>query len=479
MSVNIVSSKWVFNIKKNLDGSIDRFKARLVARGFSQKYGVDYFDTFSPVLNKETFRFLLCIAAHCDYSIQTMDVSTAFLNGSLDTDIFMEIPEGFDVAGVNSNKVLKLKKSLYGLKQAPLAWYKELETFLLSIDFVKATGIDPCLFLLKDKELVLYLLVYVDDLLIISNSEVFSSRFKAKLQQRFKVRDLGDVDQYLKMRITRDRSRKTIMIDQQHYIESILEKFNLSNCRDKPTPGIPNSRLSVNPDDIICDSDTPYRECVGALIHLMTNTRPDISFAVHEVCRYFDKPTETHWKAVKRILRYLKATKNLKLIIDGNKPIVPVGYADASFADNDSSSRKSTTGIVFMLCGVPIVWHSKKQTLVTTSTAEAEYVAISTCSNTVVWLHNLYHFVIGHSLVEPLVLYTDNNAALTIASSDGVTNANKHIELRFHIIKDRISRSLISLKYISTDLQLADIMTKNLSTIKHKKFLKALGLISG
>lgn len=477
--VNIVSSKWVFTVKNNIDGTIERFKARLVARGFSQKHGVDYFDTFSPVLNKKTFRFLLCVAAHYNYEIHTMDVSTAFLNGTLDTEILMEIPEGYDSNESMKNKVLKLHKSLYGLKQAPLAWYQELETFLLSIKFEKALGIDPCLFIYRDNNEVLYLLVYVDDLLVISSSLSIMSSFKAKLQNKFKVRDLGEVTQYLKMRILRDRANKIITIDQKNYLESLLERFNLSNGKDKPTPGIPNTRLVSHNNDIQCASDVPYRECVGALIHLMTNSRPDISFTVHEVCRYFDKPTEEHWKAVKRILRYLKSTKDYKLTIDGTKDLIPVGYADASFADNDSTRRKSTTGIVFQLCGISIVWHSKKQTLVTTSTADAEYVALSTCSNSAVWLQHLYQYVMGFALEKPLKIYSDNNAALAIATNDAVTNANKHIELRFHIIKDRIKRGLIQLEYVSTDHQLADIMTKNLGTLKHKEFTKQLGLIAG
>ncbi|KAI3655575.1 hypothetical protein MP638_007280, partial [Amoeboaphelidium occidentale] len=352
--INIVSSKWVFTIKENNDGTIERFKARLVARGFSQKFGIDYFETFSPVINKETFRFLITVACHYDYEIHTMDVSTAFLNGTLQETIFMDIPEGYGTIMNTTGKVLKLIKSLYGLKQAPLAWYNELEAFLVSVGFIKATGIDPCLFMLRDDQDVLFVLVYVDDLLLVSSSMKIMDHFKSRLSSKFKVRDLGEVSSYLKLRIQRDRMNKIIMIDQEHYISSLLKKFDMYNCKDKNTPGLPSIRLSKGKEEM--DSSIPYRECVGALIHIMTNSRPDIAFSVHEVCRYFSCYTQEHWKAVKRIMRYLKTTKSYKLIIDGSHDLLLSGYSDSSFADDDASGRKSTNGIVFKLGNSTVSW---------------------------------------------------------------------------------------------------------------------------
>jgi hypothetical protein len=475
--INVVSSKWVFTVKENIDGSIERFKARLVARGFSQKYGVDYFDTFSPVVNKETFRFMMTIASHFDYEIHTIDVSTAFLNGRLQEDIYMDIPEGYGTSGNMNGKVLKLIKSLYGLKQAPLAWYNELEAFLISLGFIKATGIDPCLFAMNDYNNVLYILVYVDDILLIASSVNIMERFKSQFSQRFKVRDLGEISSYLKLRIHRDRNNKKIMIDQEKYIDSLLHRFDMINCKDKNTPGLPNTRLKIGSTQL--DNTIPYRECVGALIHIMTNSRPDIAFSVHEVCRYFDSYTQEHWQAVKRIMRYLKATKHYKFCIDGSRALQIIGFADSSFADDDSTGRRSTTGIVFKLGNSSISWASKKQTLVSTSTAESEYVALSTASNTAIWLRNLYCFILNTNVVHPVTLYSDNNACISIATTDSVTNANKHIELRFHIIKDRITRNLINVQYVSTDKQLADIMTKHLPSPKHQEFTKELGVLSG
>ena len=371
-----IGCKWVYKIKRDNEGVVIRYKARLVAKGFSQKEGIDYGEIFAPVAKYKTIRMLLGIASKNNLILGQLDVKTAFLNDILKVEIYMELPKGYPTKPVGV--VCKLIKSLYGLKQSPMEWNSALDQYLLSIGF-KPTAADPCLYVRNIKEELVLLAVYVDDIVVAASTKALEIAVKKELMSKFEMTDLGELNWYLGMKVTRNPKSGTIYLDQSQYIQKVLEKFSMTEAKPANTP------MSSDPDatEKTEPADAPYREAVGCFMYAMIGTRPDIAYAVSVASRYLENPEVKHWVLVKRILRYLKGTLNMCLCYSRESEGL-LGYSDADWA-GDHTDRKSTTGFCFTMSGAAVVWLSKKQPCVALSTTEAEYIALCAATQEAIW----------------------------------------------------------------------------------------------
>ena len=473
---NIVGSKWVFRIKRKADGSIDKYKARLVARGFTQIYGVDFFRTYSPVAKLSSFRLILAIAARYDWDIESFDFVGAYLNGELDEneEIYMSSPPGYDI---DLQTVLRLLKSLYGLKQAGYKWYDALVRALEGLDF-HITHADPGVFYIRIGEHILILAVHVDDCMFTGSCSKLIARYKQELNACYALTDLGPIHWLLGIKITRDRAARTISLSQSSFIDSILSRFSLADAKPYGSPMIPGAIYSKksapsNPEEAARMKRTPYRQAVGSLMYVAVATRPDITFAVSMLSRFLDNPGDIHWDAVKRIFRYLKGTKNLKLTYGGERHDLE-GFCDADGGTQED--RHAISGYSFLIDGGAISWSLKKQELITLSTAEAEYVAATHATKEALWLHKLLHELMPNELTLPTTIHCDNQAAIKLITTDNYHSRTKHIDQRYHFIRDVANKGAIKLVYCPSEDMVADVLTKALPKWKATSHSNALGL---
>ncbi|KAG8480706.1 hypothetical protein CXB51_025391 [Gossypium anomalum] len=389
----VVRCKWVFKKKEGTLGVEEpRYKARLVAKGYSQILGVDFTDVFSLVVKHSSIRALLGIVAMHDLELEQLDVKTAFLHGELEEDIYMQQPEGFTVLE-NEDYVCLLKKSLYGLKQSPRQWYKRFDSFMTSHDF-KRNSFDSCVYFKKNSDgSFVYLLLYVDDMLIAVTDKGEIRKVKAQLSKEFEMKDLGTVKKILGMEIFRDRKTSKLYLSQKRYIEKVLCRFNMQSAKPVSTPlaahfKLPSALSPQSDDEIEYMSHVPYSSAVGSLMYAMVCSRPDLSYAVSAVSRYMVNPNKEHWKAVQWILRYLRGTTDVCLQFGRTEDGV-IGYVDADFA-GDLDRRISLTGYVFTIGGCAISWKATLQTTIALSTTEVEYMEITEACKEAIWLKGLF-----------------------------------------------------------------------------------------
>ena len=467
---NIVQCRWVFKKKIKPDGTVGSYKARLVAKGFQQKEGIDYNETFSPVVRFESIRTILAIAANLDLNVHHMDVTSAFLNGDLEDEIYMYQPEYFDVK--NDNLVCKLNKSIYGLKQSPKCWNINLDNFLKKQGFSQSNA-DSCIYNKFDNNEIFIVAVYVDDLLLVCKSIDKINELKSCLNSSYKMKDLGKLEYFLGVNVCQQNEK--IFIHQSTYVELLLDKYGLKDANSVSTPSDPSLTLEKATDKCKIFNTEIYQSAVGSLLYLCTKTRPDITFSVCNVAKFCSKPTFTHWSAVKRIFRYLKGTIDYGLLYS-KQDLNCIGYSDADWA-GDKSDRKSTSGYCFKLSSSIISWRSSKQTCVALSTAEAEYVALATTVQEAVWIQELLKDLKLNSS-GPMTINEDNQSAICIAKNSGNHAKTKHISIKYHFIRDLIQKSIIKLKYCPTNEMIADLFTKSLSREKFLKLCSLIGLIS-
>ncbi|CAI5943286.1 unnamed protein product [Closterium sp. NIES-64] len=365
------SSQWM----KRPPGSPPVFKARYVARGFSQRQGVDYFQTFSPTRKMTILWVLLHVAAHRDYELHSLDFRTAFLQGSLHEEIWLRRPLGFTGTFPPSTQ-WSLRRPVYGLRQAPREWHDTLRTTLAALGFAPSTA-DPSLFLRTDTSLPpFYILVYVDDLVFAIADTAGLAYVKSELQKRHTCTGLGELRSYLGLQITRDRARRTITLTQSHMVQQVLQRFCIRYSSPQATPLPTRHSLSALPSDESVESSGPYAELVGCLMYLMTCTRPDLAYPLSILARYvaLGRHRPEHMAAAKRVLRYLCSTSGMGLVLGGRSPVVLTGHADASWAD-DQATQRSSQGYTFGLGSGSVSWRATRSSSVLGSSCEAEIYA--------------------------------------------------------------------------------------------------------
>lgn len=465
----IISNRWVFKIKENNQGK-HTYKARLVARGFEQNLG-EFSQIHAPVARLSTLRVLLSVCNHYNLVLEQFDVKNAFLNSNLEETIFMKIPEGLKILEDDKGKVCLLKRAIYGLKQAPKAWNNRFNNFMIDLNFKRSKS-DYCLYSFVNGNMRCYLLLYVDDILICCNDINFLSILKLKLTETFKVRRLSDNYNFLGIKISRDINRKIITMDQISAIENLILNFNVENCKLVKTPIEKNLDLKMNFDASL-NTKLPYKELLGSLMYIMMGTRPDICFSVGYFGKFQNCPTDEHFKHLLRVLKYLKATVNYKLHFYYSDSNI-IGYADSDFA-NDSADRKSVSGYCFKLFDNLISWTSKKQSIVTLSSTESEFVAICAASCELMYLKNLL-IDLDIKIELPISLFEDNQSTIKLLHNFENNRRCKHIDVKLHFVVDLINQNLIKIKYVSTSEQLADVFTKALGNEKFCVFLKMLNV---
>ncbi|CAI7876070.1 unnamed protein product, partial [Closterium sp. NIES-54] len=438
---NIVSGMWIFRVKRP-PGSPPAFKARYVARGFSQQQGVDFFQTFSPTPKMTTLRVLLHVDAQRDYELHSLDFSTAFLQGSLHEEIWLRRPPGF-TGSFPAGTQWSLRRPVYGLRQAPREWHDTLTTTLAALGFAPSTT-DPSLFLRTDTTLPpFYVLVYVDDLVFATADTEALAHVKSELQNRHTCTDLGELTSYLGLRITRDRAQRTITLTQSHMVQQVLQRFGFTFSSPQSTPLPTGHSLSAPPSDESVEPSGPYPELVGCLMYLMTCTRPDLAYPLSLLARYVapGRHRKVHWDAAKRVLRYLCSTSGMGLVLGGRARVVLAGHADASWVD-DLATQRSSQGYTFSLGSGSVSWRSTHSSSVLS--CEAEIYAGAMAAQELRWLTYLLTDL-GEAPRSPPVLYVDNKAMLTLFQEHRLEHRTKHIALRYFLTRELQQRGQIRL----------------------------------
>lgn len=459
----ILDLKWVFTNKSD-----NRKKARLVVRGFQQTEILE--DLYSPVARIQTLKLLLSYCCQHGLKIMQMDVETAFLNGYVKSEVFVKQPKGYDDG---TNKVYKLEKALYGLRESPRAWYECFDNYIENLKFQRSES-DYCLYMKYEKDDIIYLILFVDDLLICGKNIKSIDQVKIELSNKFAMKDLGEVNTYLGINIKYNCAKGEMTLDQTDYIGSLANKYNIADAKLYCTPMEQN--LSLEPAQS-ASTDLKYRNLIGALLYISTGTRLDVSYSVNYLSRFQNSYDETHYKYALRILKYLYLTKNLKLTYTRNLNAEAMEcFVDADWA-GDKNDRKSTTGYVIKIFGNVVYWKSKKQSSVTKSSTAAEYVALSELVSEVKVIKNLLKdFKVN--IEKPINIFEDNSGAIAIAKFGNLTKNSKYIEIHYHFVNECYEKGTIKIIKVDSENNIADILTKALGRNKFEKFRKTLRIVA-
>ncbi len=465
---SIIGTKWVFKNKLDESGIITRNKARLVAKGYNQEEGIDFEETYAPVARLEAIRLLLAYASSMDFKLYQMDVKSAFLNGFIQEEVYVEQPPGFENFE-KPNHVFKLKKALYGLKQAPRAWYERLSKFLLENDFQRGK-VDKTLFIKASKKDILLVQIYVDDIIFGATNDSLCNEFSKLMTNEFEMSLMGELKYFLGLQVK--QMEHGTFVNQPKYCKELLKRFEMENSKAMPTPMSTSEKIDKDEKGKEVDVKK-YRGMIGSLLYL-TASRPDIMFSVCLCARYQSCPKESHMKCVKRIMKYLVGTIDVGLWYPKGSSLALVGYSDSDFA-GCKLDRKSTSGTCCLLGSSLISWFSRKQVSVALSTAEAEYVAAGSCCSQILWMkQQLMDY--GLSL-DHIPLRCDNTSAISLTKNPVQHSRTKHIDIRHHFIRDHVTKGDIEIEFIDTHNQLADIFTKPLDRESFFKIRSELGIL--
>ena len=421
----------------------------------------------------------MALVAHFDFDLHQMDVKTAFLNGNLEEEVYMKQPEGFS-SSEGEHLVCKLKKSIYGLKQASRQWYLKFHEVITSFGF-EENIMDQCIYQKVSGSKICFLVLYVDDILLATNDKGLLYEVKQFLSKNFDMKDMGEASYVIGIKIHRERSRGILGLSQETYINKVLERFNMKNCSPSVAPILKGDRFDLNQcpkNDFEREhmKNIPYTSAVGSLMYAQVCTRPDIAFAVGVLGRYQSNPGIDPWRAVKKVMRYLQGTKDYMLMYRRTYSLEVIGYSDADFA-GCVDSRKSMSGYIFKRADGAVSWRSAKQTLTATSTMEAEFVSCFEASSHGVWLKS---FISGLRIVDsisrPLKLYCDNSAAVFMAKNNKSGSRSKHIDIKYLAIRERVREMKVVIEHISTELMIADPLTKGMPPKYFKDHVVQMGL---
>ena len=464
--------------KVDENGDLARRKARFVFKGYEQRWGVDYTSTTSPTARMESWRVLLHIAASLGWDAQQIDIKTAFLYGLLPDDEiqYMEQPRGFEEPGKEA-WVWQLQRSLYGMKQSGRIWNKTMNEAMLSWGFMRLSC-ESCIYYRKEESGIIVAAVHVDDFLSIADRLSANERFKSQMQEIWKISSSGEARYCVGIGITRDREKRTVSLSQTALIDKIIRQFGQQDSYPINSPMDPGLKLrrpdkkGISSEDRYRLDKLPYRSLVGCLIYLSIGTRPDISYAVQQLSQFLDSYTYAHWNAALRVVRYLKGTRDLRLTLGGGGAIELVGFTDSDWA-NCLDTRRSIGGYGFTLGSGLISWNARKQKTVATSSCEAEYTAAFEAAKESIWLRNLLANISFKQASSTLIL-CDNNAAINLSEDPSLHQRVKHIDIKYHFLRERVNMGEITLKYINTNDNIADIFTK---ALEHRRFTRLRNLL--
>jgi len=461
----VLGNKWVFKTKLNSDGTVARPKARLVIKGYLQRYGVDFTETFSSVCRYETLRAILAIAAERKLQMKQLDVKTAFLYGDLDEEVFMDQPKGFENLDFPSY-VCKLKKSLYGLKQAPRCWSNKFVQVMLEKGLIQSEC-DPSYFYGELLSEPVYLVVYVDDALVLSSSSESIQAVIDHISSKFSIK-VGEVSTFVGVQIDRDLDG-SILIHWEFMIKQLLDRFSMNDCNPVSIPMCPSTHLSTLTEE---DQSIPYRSLIGALLFLAKTTRPDIAFAVAKLSQFTNGYNHEHWMAAKRVLRYLKGTMDLGIKYPSKQASnTMIGHCDSDYAGN-RNDRKSQSGFVFFYGEKLISWRSQKQKVVACSSTEAEYVSLADATKESIWIYRLLsEMTLTKQIQLPVEIKMDNTSAIRLANNPEFHQRSKHIDVAYHLSRQYVQSGFL-IDYVPSANQLADGLTNPLPTPKHQEMRK-------
>jgi hypothetical protein len=465
--------RWVFKVKYDDSATeatrrIARYKARLVIQGYTQVQGVDFEESYSPVIAKEILRLMLTIGAVLDYEIDAMDVITAFLNGVIDCEVYVKHPPGFDTSK-NPRDVLRVLRSVYGLKQSPRLWYQTLVTYLQQQGYTQLIK-DRCVFTKLIQSRPVYIGVYVDDIVIMAPTRDMIATIKDGLSARFKMHDLGPLTFILGFHILRDRTQRTLTMHQSQYATSILKRFSMENSKPVGTPMECNLKLSES----MCPQNDAerefmkqhsYRSVVGSIMYLMISTRPDLAYVVQQLSQFLTNPGPGHWQAAKRALRYIRGTIDYGLVLGGAfDHTTPLhAYADSDYA-NCVDTRRCVAGFVTFYSNSAISWVAKRLRSIVLSTTEAELMILCSVAQECLYIKQAVGEM-GRPITTAIPLHEDNQSTIQIVNNSGHHGRTKHIDVRYHFINDLVEQQVFRLVYTDTRSQVADIFTKPLDIL--------------
>ena len=464
----IIGGRWVYSLKFDLDGK-EICKARFVAKGFTQRKDIDYDETFSSTACLTSIRVLLQIAINHKYEIHQLDVKSAYLNADLDHDIYIHQPKGFEKFDEFGNPlVMKLKKALYGLKQSGRMWNKLLHEFLTSNKFTQSKS-DYCVYIQDVGQDRVYLLIWVDDIIMLSTSNEAATRVKTLLISKFRMKDFGTISNFLGIEF--QIYDGFIKMHQSKYVCKLLLKFGMSDCKHKIIPcDYSTVNLDFDENSTSLNDAGLYREIVGSLIYLMTCSRPDLSYVVTILSQHMSKPTVAHLNLAKHVLRYLKFTADHGITFKADDKLHVEGFTDASWAN--SNDRKSISGYCFRLSGSSglVSWKTKKQPIIALSSCESEYVSMTHGMQEAMFLKQLLLDLLVVCEPDQVTLHVDNMGAIDLSKNPVHHQRTKHVDIKYHFIRSKVQDGTIVLRYVPSKENMADIFTKPCTRMSLNKF---------